>query len=198
VSVSADEGKELWRGKFPYKVSTAASPIIGTGKDDGLVYCTAGYNVGSACFKVAKKGDSFAAEQKWFQNYEGAKGSNVNHWSTPVYHDGYVYGIFGFKDFAGGGRGSGGPVRCMELATGKFTWSQPGFGSGGGTIYVDGHILVQGDAGRLALIEATPTAYKEKAEFTLPGEKFWCASIVANGKLYARSRSEAFCIDLSK
>jgi outer membrane protein assembly factor BamB len=198
VSLSAADGKELWRGKFPYKVSTAASPIVGTGKDEGLVYCSAGYDVGSACFKVTKNGDTFTAEQKWFQPSEGKKGGNVNHWSTPVYHDGYIYGIFGFKDFSGKKGGAGGPVRCVELATGKFTWAQPGFGSGGGTIYVDGHLLVQGDAGRLALIEATPTAYKEKAEYTLPGEKFWCAAIIANGKIYARSKTEAFCIDISK
>jgi hypothetical protein len=77
-------------------------------------------------------------------------------------------------------------------------WQRPGFGSGGGTTFVDGHVLVQGDAGRLALIEATPAGYKEKAALDVPGEKFWSAAIVANGKVYTRSRTEAFCYDLGK
>ena len=175
-------------------VSTAASPIIGTGKDEGLVYCSAGYDVGSAVFKVTKAGDAFSAKEVWFQKSEGKQGQNVNHWSTPVYHDGYIYGIYGFKDFAGK-KGGGGPVRCLEMATGKFVWSQPGFGSGGGTVFVDGHLLVQGDAGRLTLIEASPAGYKESANTNLPGEKFWCAAVVANGKIFARSKAEAFCID---
>ena len=104
-------------------------------------------------------------------------------------------GAHRFKDFAGKKNG-GGPVGCMEMATGKFKWRTPGFGSGGGTIYVDGYLLVQGDGGKLAMIEATPAGFKEKASFDLSGDKFWCAAIVANGKIYARSRTEAFCIDL--
>jgi outer membrane protein assembly factor BamB len=198
VSLAAEDGKELWRAKFPYKVSTAASPIVGTGKDEGLVYCSAGYDVGSAVFKVTNSGGAFAAHQVWFQPSEGKQGANVNHWSTPVYHDGHIYGIFGFKDFAGKKGGAGGPVRCLEMATGKFKWAQPGFGSGGGTVYVDGHVLALGDAGKLALIEASPAGYKEVGSMTLPGEKFWSAAVVANGKIFARSKTEAFCIDVSK
>jgi outer membrane protein assembly factor BamB len=79
--------------------------------------------------------------------------------------------------------------------TGKEKWSQGGFGSGGGTILVDGMLLAQGDGGLLTLVEATPEGYREKGRVQLPGEKFWSAAIVANGKIYTRSRNEAFCLD---
>lgn len=197
VSVAADTGKELWRAAFPFKTSTAASPIVGTGPDANLVYCSAGYDVGSAAFEVTKTGDAFAAKQLYFNKQENKEGHNVHHWSTPVYHDGHVYGIFGFKDYASK-KGGGAPFGCMELRTGQIKWRQPGFGSGGGTIFVDGHVLVQGDAGKLALIEATPAGYKEKAALDVPGEKFWSAAIVADGKVYTRSKTEAFCYDLGK
>ena len=178
VSLAADSGKELWRAKFPFKVSTAASPIVGTGADANVVYCSAGYDVGSAAFEIVKDGDGFAAKQLYFHKQENKEGHNVHHWSTPVYHEGHVYGIFGFKDFAD--RGPGAPVGCLELRTGQFKWRQPGFGSGGGTIYVDGHVLVQGDAGKLAMFEAAPAGYKEKASFQVPGKKFLFDEFVAN------------------
>lgn len=204
VSVAADDGHELWKAAFPYDTSTAASPIVCTGKDEGLVYCSAGYNQGSGLYKVEKHGDKFDAQQLWYLNFEKPKGHNVNHWSTPVYFDGHIYGIFGFKDFAGGKAGKGkpskegGPARCLDLKTKEFTWTEPGFGSGGGTIFVDGCLLIQGDGGRLAMLEARPDKYVEKAEITIAGRQFWSASIVANGKIYARSKTEAFCIDISK
>ena len=196
VSVAADSGKELWRAAFPFRTSTAASPIVGTGPDANLVYCSAGYGVGSAVVEVSKDGDGFAAKELWMQKAEPDPQPNVNHWSTPVYHDGHIYGIFGFKDYAD--KGPGAPVRCLEMRTGEFKWKQPGFGSGGGTIFVDGHILAQGDAGRLALIEATPSGYKEKASLKVPGQKFWSAAVVANGRIYTRSQNEAFCFDVGK
>jgi outer membrane protein assembly factor BamB len=198
VSLDAASGKELWKASFPFKVSTAASPIVGTGDEADIVYCSAGYDVGTAAFKISKDGDSFAAKELYFLKSDGQKGGNVHHWSTPIYHAGHIYGIFGFKDYAGKRGQGGGPVGCLELKTGQFKWKQPGFGSGGGTVFVDGHILVQGDAGKLSLIEATPDGFKEKASVDLPGEKFWCAAIVANGKIYARSKTEAFCFDLTK
>ncbi|HEX8913594.1 MAG TPA: PQQ-binding-like beta-propeller repeat protein [Humisphaera sp.] len=195
VSLAVDDGRELWRGKFKYNVSTAASPVVA--EDLNIVYCSAGYDVGTARFEIAKSGDAFTATPMKFLDYEKPKGHNVNHWSTPVYHNGYVYGIFGFKDYAGGKKGGpGAPVGCMDIKTGEFKWRQPGFGSGGGTIFVDGHLLVQGDGGRLALIEATPNGYKEKASANLPGERFWSAAIVANGKIYVKNKTTAFCIDV--
>lgn len=190
VSLDADSGKELWRGSFRFNVSTASSPIVGTGEDADIVYCSAGYDVGTAAFKISKSGDSFSSQQLYFLKQENKEGHNVHHWTTPVYHNGHVYGIFGFKDH------DKAPVGCIELKTGQIKWRQPGFGSGGGTIFVDGHILVQGDNGKLSLIEATPAGYKEKNSTKLPGEKFWCAAIVANGHVFARSKTEAFCIEL--
>lgn len=190
VSLAVDSGKELWKAPFRFNVSTAASPIVGAGDDADIVYCSAGYDVGTAAFRISKSGDAFSAQQLYFLKQENKEGHNVHHWSTPVYYQGHVYGIFGFKDH------DKAPVGCLELKTGEIKWRQPGFGSGGGTILIDGHILVQGDNGKLALIEATPAGYKEKSATQLPGEKFWCAAIVANGHIFARSRTEAFCIEL--
>ena len=94
VSVAPKTGKVLWRYPFPFRVSTAASPIV----SGDLVYCAAGYGVGMGCAKIVKKGDAFEAEELWRK--EGDK--VTNHWSTPVCKDGHLYGMFSFKNYGKG------------------------------------------------------------------------------------------------
>jgi outer membrane protein assembly factor BamB len=107
-----------------------------------------------------------------------------------VSQDGYLYGLFGFKEFAKA------PLKCVEIATGKEMWSKPGFGPGGCTL-VDGYVLVLSDAGELVLVKATPTAYNEVARTHAVAGKCWSTPAVSNGKIYARSTKEGACLDVS-
>ena len=183
ASFTADTGKELWRYSFPYRTSTASDPIVW----NDVVYCSAGYGVGAGACRVAKKGESFTAKELWRR-----EGELVNHWTTPVCKDGYLYGIYGFKEF---GRA---PLKCIEIQTGKEVWSQSGFGSGGGTILVgDSHVLVQSDRGPLVLAEASPKGYKELARCQPLGGKCWTMAIVSGGKIFARNTKEGVCLDVS-
>lgn len=179
VAVAAQTGKVLWRQPFRYTTSTAMTPIA----SGNIVYCSAGYGVGSGAYQISKSGDEFSVKELWFQP------ANVfnNHWSTPVCRDGYLYGLFGFKEF---GRC---PMKCVELATGKVMWSQEGFGPGG-TILVDGQVLVLGDAGQLVLVEATPKGYAEVARAKVLNGKCWSTPSLSNGRVYARSTKEAVCL----
>ena len=183
VSAAAKDGKILWKFPFPYKTSTASDPIVW----NDMVYCSAGYGVGGGVCKISKTAGGFSATQLWRH-----EGGTVNHWTTPVCKDGYLYGIYGFKDF---GRA---PLQCVELATGKEIWSQPGFGSGGGTILVGGtHVLVQGDKGPLVLVEATPKGYNELARAQPLGGKCWTMPVVSGGRIFARNTKEGVCLDVA-
>jgi len=181
VAVAERTGELLWKQPFVYRTSTAMTPIVA----GDIVYCSAGYGVGSGAYKISKSGDNFSSKELWFQP------ANVinNHWSTPVYKDGYLYGLFGFKDYGKC------PLKCVELATGKVVWSQEGFGPGG-CILVDGALLVLGDAGQLVLVEATPKAYTEIARANVLSGKCWSTPIVSNGRIYARSSKEGVCLDV--
>lgn len=185
VSLATENGEPLWNYKFRYHVSTAASPVVG-GKDGNIVYCSAGYDVGGAAVRIEKQGNRLSASELW-----RTEAKNVSHWSTPVASGDYLYGIFGFKEF---GRA---PLRCIEIATGKEMWSKPGFGSGGGTILVDKHVLVQSDTGTITLVDASPDAYKEVGHVQPIAKKCWSAAIIANGRIYARSEKEAVCLDVT-
>jgi outer membrane protein assembly factor BamB len=199
VAIDSARGKELWRYKFPFNVSTASTPIVGADRDGALVYCSAGYGSGTGVVRVRQLGSKqFNVEEAWFHPDKDKRGAGVNHWTTPVYKDRYLYGIYGFKQFGTG------PLKCIELATGKEMWSRDGFGSGGGTVLAGDTLVVQSDTGRVALVEATPKAYHELAAAqplhpqppydTSVRERCWTMAVVANGRIYARSSTEAVCL----
>ncbi len=183
LAVDPDNGKELWRYAFPFRISTAASPVVA----GDIVYCSAGYGVGAGAVKVTKNGGQFAATEIY--RFQGDK-PLANHWSTPVLHEGHLYGMFQFKEYGSG------PVKCVEVATGKVKWEQPGFGPGH-VVLVDGHVLALGDAGQLVLIKATPDKYQEVARADVLDGKCWTTPVVSGGRVYARSTKEAVCLDLA-
>jgi outer membrane protein assembly factor BamB len=183
VSLQADNGSELWRYPFRFNVATAASPVVA----DDVVYCSAGYEVGAGAVRISRSGADFTATEIWRipRNRPLA-----NHWSTPVYHDGHLYGMFSFREYGSG------PLKCVELATGNVRWEQPGFGPGN-VILAGNQLVALADDGHLAIIHATPVAYTELARAEILDGKCWSTPIVSGGRIYARSTTEAVCLDVS-
>ncbi len=182
VSVVPATGDVLWRFPFHFKVSTAISPVV----CGDIVYGSAAYGVGTAACKISRTAHGFAAARLWSQ----PAGVLANHWSTPVYSQGCIYGISGQAKF---GRA---PLVCVDAATGKVMWSHDGFGPGG-CVLVDGRVLVLSDAGDLVLVKATPAGYNEVARSHVLAGKCWNAPGVSNGRIYARSTREAASLDVS-
>jgi outer membrane protein assembly factor BamB len=182
VATTPAEGRVLWRHSYPFKVSTASSPIV----SGDVVYCSAAYDVGAGAVRVTKKGDEFSATELW-----RTPGKLPNHWTTPVCKDGYIYGIFGH------GKAADAPLKCLEIATGKEMWSQPNVGGGGATVLVGDNILVQTDRGPLVLVAANPKAYKELARAQIYGGQCWTMAVVSNGKIFGRNTKEGFCLDVT-
>jgi outer membrane protein assembly factor BamB len=183
LAVEPKSGKELWRYSFPYKVSTAASPVV----SGDIVYCSAGYGVGAGAVKITKTGDQFSATEIY--RLRGDK-PLANHWSTPVVIGGNLYGMFQFKEYGKG------PVKCVDIATGVVKWEQPGFGPGQ-VILSGNQVVALSDAGELVLIDAAPGAYKELARADILEGKCWTTPVLANGRIFARSTKEAVCVDVS-
>ena len=183
VSVGVADGRLLWKAPYRFNVSTAITPVVA----GDVVYCSAGYGVGGGAFKVSKAGAAFKAEQMW--QIPGDK-EVANHWSTPVYKEGHLYGMFQFKEYGSG------PLKCVELATGKVKWSKPGFGPGN-VILVGNNVLALSDAGELVVVEATPASYKESSRAKAVEGKCWSTPVLSNGRVYVRSTKEAACFDVS-
>lgn len=179
TSLDPAKGTQLWHHDFPYRTSSAASPVV----FEDMVYCSAGYGVGSTAFQVKKEDSGFTTEELWRKS--GNK--MANHWSTPVCYKGHLYGLFGFKQYGDA------PLSCYDLKTGELKWEESGFGPGHLTL-VNDKLLVLGDAGQLVVAAADPTSYKEMAKQDFLDGKCWTTPIYSGGKIYARSATEGICV----
>jgi len=180
VAVTPADGKVLWRAPFPFKVSTAASPVV----YEDIVYCSAGYGVGAGAFKISKSGSGLSAEQIWRRENEC-----FNHWSTPVVKDGYLYGMFSFKEYGAG------PLACVDIKTGKDMWKEAGFGPGQVILSGD-KVIALSDKGEVVVVEANPKKYVElKREDVLDG-KVWSYPVLAYDRIFARSTKEGVCLEI--
>ncbi|MCO8123391.1 PQQ-like beta-propeller repeat protein [Stieleria sp. TO1_6] len=175
VAADPTTGKELWRAEFPFSVSTAASPVVSGDK----VYCSAGYGVGAGLFQIQSNAK---AEELWFKPNE-----LMNHWSTPVVHNGHLYGMFEFKKYGKA------PLQCVELATGEIKWEHRGFGPGN-CILVGDKLVALSDAGEVVIAAAQPGEYQELARAKVLEGKCWSTPAFSNGRIYVRSTEQAAAI----
>ncbi|HMO64005.1 MAG TPA: PQQ-binding-like beta-propeller repeat protein [Verrucomicrobiota bacterium] len=182
VAVAPETGRELWRHRFRFNVSTAASPVVW----QDIVYCSAGYGVGAAAVRISRSGDALKATELWRRTGN----AHANHWSTPVAHEGHVYGMFSFKEYADG------PLKCLDLATGEFKWERKGFGQGN-VILVDGRLVALTDTGELVQLEATPAGYREITRRRVLRAKCWSTPAFSDGVVYVRDSKEGAAVRLA-
>ena len=178
ISVDPATGDEFWRTEFPFRTSTAASPVV----DGDLVYCSAGYGVGAGLFRI---GSSMTVDNIWLK-----PNRLINHWSTPVVHNGHLYGMFEFKKYGTG------PLQCVELGTGEIKWQKRGFGPGN-CIIVNEKIVAISDSGELVIAAANPDEYRELARAKVLSGKCWSTPAFSNGRIYIRSTEEGACVDVN-
>jgi len=182
VSVVPESGAVLWRyatnGSQPYPFRPYATPVVA----GDIVF--AADMMGAHAVRIAQSGDNFQATQIWSHSPNGT--SLGIEWSTPVCHDGYLYGLF-----------LSGDLKCVELATGKVMWSRTGFGRGG-ILVVDGRILILTDRGQLVLVEANPGVYTRLASFQALTGECWNHPAICDGRIYARSTKQGVCLDVAE
>ena len=155
-------------------VNAAAPVLVGE-----HVFLSASYGTGAVLLRVAKDG----VTEVWHNDE-----SLSNHYNTSVYHDSHVYGFDGRQE-------QGARLRCIEAQTGKVCWTKEGFGCGS-MILADGKLIVLSENGELVLIDATPTAYSEKARATVLSRPCRAEIALANGRLYARDNAKLVCWNL--
>ena len=180
VGVDAKTGKFLWRYDKTAQGSPANMPTPVA--KDGFVY-SATNRGGGGLIKLTTAGNAVKVEEVYFdKKLPTAIGGAV------LVGD-HLYGV------------AGNALMCAEFATGREKWSERGIGAGS-VLFADGHLYVHGENGDVALVEATPEAYREKGRFTPPDQpdrgnsKAWAYPVVANGKLYRRDMDSVWCYDV--
>jgi outer membrane protein assembly factor BamB len=176
-----------------------ASPIISNGGDtaniptplvkDDYVFCSTGYGTGAALLKLTREGNGVKAEEVYFKNGNTLQ----NHHGGMVMLGDYVY--------MGHGHNAGQPV-CVEWKTGTIKWG-PVEGAGTGSaalLAADGNLYFRYQNHTMALVEATPDAYKLKGSFKLAAtqRESWPHPVIYDKKLLIRTQDELLCYNLAK
>lgn len=170
LSISPKDGRLFWRSawKTDYDVN-AATPIF---LPPDKLFVSSGYGTGSALLQINRT----EVVEVW--RSRGMK----NQFSSSVLHDGIIYG---FDDAT---------LKAIDAATGKERWKTRGFGHGS-LILAGGHLIVLSDRGKLALVQATPEAYRELGNAQVLEGKCWTAPSLADGRLYLRNEEQLVAFD---
>ncbi|QNN23789.1 PQQ-binding-like beta-propeller repeat protein [Planctomycetales bacterium ZRK34] len=174
--VQRDNGQVMWRVDWPTKMGeNSADPIAA----DGLLYVSSWWGMGAAVYDPNVDG----VEPRW-RNKE-----LQNHISSPVLHDGYLYGFDGpvHRDRVAGA------MRCVQWATGKTMWSHPGLK--GSVICAGDQLLILSHDGALILADASPAGYHERARIEGLGKRTWNYPVPHRGRIYIRDADgRAICL----
>ncbi|HVW00795.1 MAG TPA: PQQ-binding-like beta-propeller repeat protein [Planctomycetaceae bacterium] len=113
------------------------------------------------------------AKKIWEQPFASKVGS-------PIIHNGRVYWAWQ-------------QLRCLDFATGDPLWSGGAFGDAGSCILTpDDKLIVWGDRGKLALVDAArsaPSTYRESAvRGGLARSDAWPHVVLAGGRLFCKDR----------
>ncbi len=185
IGVEATTGRFLWGyNRIANTVANIPSAIV---RGD-YVFTTTSYKTGCALLHVTREGGQFRAEEVYFLSPKDFE----NHHGGVVLAGEHLYG--------GDGQNRGNPV-CLKWATGEIAWKERAPANGSAAVlYADGHLIFRYDRGLVALIEATPEAYRVKASFTplTADGPAWAHPVIHRGKLYLRHNDLLVCYDLRK
>jgi outer membrane protein assembly factor BamB len=87
---------------------------------------------------------------------------------------------------------------CIDFKTGETRWRDRSVGKGS-VAAADGCLYVRGERGAVALVEATPSGYRERGRFDQPdrsGKNAWPHPVIAGGRLYLRDWDVLLCYDV--
>jgi outer membrane protein assembly factor BamB len=183
LGISATDGKLLWEYPRKFNVALAPSPIA---VSEELVFLTGSYDAGSVMVRVKKSGAAFQAEPVFDMKN--------NEWNSEV-HTPIVYKSFMFAV----GKKKRGLFTCLSF-DGKEVWTSDGkaaFGLGS-FLMADGMFFVmEGDTGKLHMLDGVTTGYTELASAqVLAGQEVWGPMAISGGRMVLRDLSKMICIEL--
>ena len=186
AGVAAKDGKLLWQVDVPgFRTAVIPTPLF----HDGMVYVTAGYNVGCLLIKLSRKGDNIEAETIY------ANKNMVNQHGGVVLVNGHIYGATDGLGWV-----------CQDWTNGEIIWRERNADiPKGALLAVNDRLLLQDErTGLLVVVAATPDGWREFGRMQIPERTeiqtnenmVWTHPVIANGKLYLRDHNLLFCFDL--
>ncbi|MFO1042456.1 MAG: PQQ-binding-like beta-propeller repeat protein [Planctomycetaceae bacterium] len=218
VSLDPANGKvrfKYWFRSRTHESVNAARPVVVGDK----IFLSAAYETGMAMLKVQPDGNGY--EVLWRD-----KRGMSTHWSTPIYHDGCLYGFSGRHE-------NEGMLQCVDAETGEKLWETNGiagdieealsnlardpvtgqivnketgkvvpwpfYGRGSMTM-ADGKYFILGERGTLAIAKLDRKGWQESCRASFQKLKYpmWASPVLSHGRLYLRSEDWLTCLDVAK
>lgn len=184
MGLAPADGRLLWN--FPWATNfdvNAATPLTFHARSGGklldYVLVSSGYGKGCALLKITKSSSGDFTAHRVYEN-----NSLCSHFASPVRLGQYIYG---FNESA---------LTCLDLRTGETKWKKSGFNKGS-LLRVDNYLLVLGETGKLALMEASPEEPMPIATAQpLRSRRTWTMPTLSGGKLYLRDEEQATCLEM--
>ena len=174
VSLDPETGSirfSVWcRSTLHDSVNAACPVVLGD-----QIFLSAAYDTGAMLLQVAPDGRS--ADVVW-QDGDAMQ----THWSTAIEHRGYLYGFSGRNE-------AGADLRCIRAQDGKMMWrspAEPAFYGRGSALLADGHLIVMGERGTLALVKLDPESFREisRVKFAEFDHPCWTAPVLSRKRLF--------------
>jgi outer membrane protein assembly factor BamB len=172
----AGTGQELWHFDWQTQQDiNVAQPLVLEGD---RVFVTSGYGVGCAMLKVTHENGRWEPRPLWRKRTLRCK------FTSPVALAGILYGL------------DEGVLTCIDEEKGERKWV--GHRYGHGQLLLAGDLLlIMAETGELALVEASPAAFREVGRITVFEGKTWNCPALAGGKAYCRNDQEMAAYDLA-
>ncbi|MCG8570742.1 MAG: PQQ-like beta-propeller repeat protein [Spirochaetes bacterium] len=179
ILVDIANGKKIW--EYPWITAhdvNAADPLV----FDNKIFITSNYGKGCTLLDIS----SGKPNVLWRNT------TIKSHFSSPVYHQGYIYGT---SDDANASRGE---VICLNASNGKVTWKSNQIGVNA-LILAGNDLLIINEKGVFYVMAANPSAHQTKYQSPpLLSQLCWTQPVYSNGYLLLRNdRGTLICIKTS-
>lgn len=181
-SLSPQNGQLLWQYSWQTRCPSTGIPLNAATPlflAPDKIFISSGYGTvsGGILIQIKEQDDQFVAEKLW----QTDKMKNL--FNSSVLFEQHIYGF------------DGAILKSIDATSGEEKWKARGF-QRGSLIIVDNYLIVLGERGKLALVEATPDSFQEISSFQALDGKCWTSPTLANGKLYLRNHKEIVSLDI--
>ena len=176
IGLAPRDGKFHW--KHQWKTTSdmnIATPIF----SNPFLFISSGRGTGSGLFQLTKKGRTVSSKILWTQE------TMQNHYNSCVLLGEYLYGF------------DNSILKCIRLRDGKVIWAHRSVGKGS-LIAAQGHLIILGEQGHVAMVEARPDGYQQTGIRKILQHRAWTPPALARGLLYVRDHHHIACLDLRK
>lgn len=176
-----EDGRTLWTTRWPGQSNGSANCASAVQVDEHSVLVGKAYGTGSAIFELQQESDGLTVTDRW------KKPSLLKTKFTHACVSGdQAYGL------------SDGTLECVDLKAGRRLWAQSrGARYGHGQmLLVEDLLLIQAEAGNLAMVDANTERFEELATGEGLSAKSWNIPSVAGQYLLVRNDAEAICYRL--